>query len=75
MTETILRFLRLKGTIIIYLFMEAVMSTTEYNQTIKKLVKLMSLPKISDEVKGELEQILDRIDSYNGMDFLKVKSK
>ncbi len=51
------------------------MSTTEYNQTIKKLVKLMSLPKISDEVKGELEQILDRIDSYNGMDFLKVKSK
>ena len=57
-----------------YLFMEAVMSTDEYKQTIKKLEKLMKMPKISDEVKNELELILDKIDSYNGMDFLKMKS-
>lgn len=54
--------------------MEAVMSTDEYKQTIKKLEKLMKMPKISDEVKNELELILDKIDSYNGMDFLKMKS-
>lgn len=34
----------------------------------------MNLPKISEESRGELNNILDRIDSYNGIDFLKIKS-
>ncbi len=54
--------------------METEMSIEEYNKTIKKLVKLMSLPTFSEERRGELEKVLDKIDSYNGMDFLKVKS-
>ncbi|MFL2581778.1 MAG: hypothetical protein ACJ0QJ_01315 [Flavobacteriales bacterium] len=54
--------------------METEMSIEEYNQTIKKLVKLMNLPTFSEERRGELEKVLDRIDSYNGMDFLKIKS-
>lgn len=54
--------------------MEAQMTSEEYNQTIKKLVSLMNVPTVSDERKGELVEILDQIDSYNGMDFLKIKS-
>ncbi len=54
--------------------METEMSIEEYNKTIKKLVKLMNIPAFSEERRIELEKILDRIDSYNGMDFLKVKS-
>ena len=54
--------------------MEAVMTKEEYNQTIKKLVQLMNVPAVSEERKGELESILDRIASYNGMDFFKIKS-
>ena len=54
--------------------MESEMTIEEYNLTIKKLVKLMNLPTISEESIGELNHILDRIDSYNGMDFLKIKS-
>ena len=54
--------------------METEMTIEEYNQTIKKLVKLMKTPSASKELKGELEKVLDEIDSYNGMDFLKIKS-
>lgn len=55
--------------------MEAEMSIEEYNQTIKKLVNLMNIPKVSEQRRGELEKILDRIDRYNGMDFLKIKTR
>tara|TARA_B100001175_G_scaffold254751_1_gene222542 strand:+ start:20 stop:187 length:168 start_codon:yes stop_codon:yes gene_type:complete len=54
--------------------METEMTIEEYNQTIKKLVKLMNIPSISEERRGELEKVLDKIDTYNGMDFLKIKS-
>tara|TARA_B100000614_G_C14480721_1_gene466572 strand:+ start:753 stop:950 length:198 start_codon:yes stop_codon:yes gene_type:complete len=54
--------------------METEMTVEEYNKTIKKLVKLMNIPSFSEERKRELEKVLDRIDSYNGMDFLKIKS-
>lgn len=50
------------------------MTTEEYNQTIKKLVKLMNLPSVAEEKKDELAELLDRIDAYNGMDYLKVKA-
>lgn len=50
------------------------MTTEEYNQTIKKLVKLMNLPSVAEEKREELEGLLDRIDAYNGMDYFKVKS-
>tara|TARA_Y100000589_G_scaffold331247_1_gene383995 strand:- start:1777 stop:1974 length:198 start_codon:yes stop_codon:yes gene_type:complete len=54
--------------------METEMTVEEYNKTIKKLVKLMNIPSFSEERKRELEKVLDWIDSYNGMDFLKIKS-
>ena len=54
--------------------METEMTVEEYNKTIKKLVKLMNIPSFSEERKRELEKVLDKIDSYNGMDFLKFKS-
>lgn len=54
--------------------METEMTVEEYNKTIKKLVKLMNIPSFSEQRKRELEKVLDRIDSYNGMDFLKIKS-
>tara|TARA_Y100000589_G_scaffold279016_1_gene274787 strand:- start:752 stop:919 length:168 start_codon:yes stop_codon:yes gene_type:complete len=54
--------------------METEMTVEEYNKTIKKLVKLMNIPSFSEERKRELEKVLDKIDSYNGMDFLKIKS-
>ena len=54
--------------------METEMTIEEYNQTIKKLVRLMNVPSFSEERREELEKILDKIDIYNGMDFLKIKS-
>ena len=54
--------------------METEMTVEEYNKTINKLVKLMNIPSFSEERKRELEKVLDKIDSYNGMDFLKIKS-
>ena len=54
--------------------METEMTVEEYNKTIKKLVRLMNTPSFNDDRRGELEKILDKIDIYNGMDFLKIKS-
>ena len=55
--------------------MEAAMTIEEYNKTIKKLTQFMNVPSISEERRSELEKMLDVIDSYNGMEFLKIKSK
>lgn len=52
--------------------METVMTTEEYNQTIQELIQIMNVPTVNEEKRGELEEILDKIDSYNGMEFLKV---
>ena len=51
------------------------MTIEEYNKTIKKLTQFMNVPSVSGERRSELEQMLDIIDSYNGMEFLKIKSK
>lgn len=50
------------------------MTTDQYKSTIEKLVELMNVPSVSEEKRAELTSLLDQIDSYNGMDFLKVKS-
>lgn len=52
--------------------MEKLMTAEEYKLTIKRLVKLMNAPKVDGESKIEMTQLLDRLDTYNGMEFLKV---
>lgn len=49
------------------------MTVEEYRLAVQKLVKLMKLPKVSTEAQQELEGLLDTIDAYNELDFLKVK--
>ena len=48
------------------------MTAEEYKLTIKRLVKLMNAPKVDGEAKIEMSQLLDQLDTYNGMEFLKV---
>lgn len=55
--------------------MEITTTVEEYNSTIERLVKLMNAPVISSEKRKELSKLLDKVDSYNGMDFFKVKGK
>ena len=38
--------------------METEMTIEEYNQTIKKLVRLMNVPSFSEERREELEKVL-----------------
>jgi len=54
--------------------MEDVITIEQYNQTIKKLESIMKLDFVNEARKGELLFLLDQIDSYNGMDYLKVNS-
>jgi hypothetical protein len=54
--------------------MEDVITVEQYNQTIKKLESIMNLEFVNEARKGELLFLLDQIDSYNGMDYLKVNS-
>ena len=62
---------RVKTTIF---FMEDVITIDQYNQTIKKLESIMNLEVVNEARKGELLFLLDQIDSYNGMDYLKVNA-
>ena len=55
--------------------MEAELTIEEYNKTIKKLTQFMNITSVTEEKKSELEQMLDVIDTYNGMEYLKINSK
>ena len=46
----------------------------DYNSALERLIKIMNSPMKSSENKEELSRLLDVIDSYNGMAFLKVNS-
>lgn len=52
--------------------MEATMTAEEYTLTIKRLVKLMNAPKVDGDLKSEMNHLLDRLDTYNGLDYLKI---
>jgi hypothetical protein len=54
--------------------MENILSANEYQAAISRIVKLMGVPNLNDTEKNELEILLDTIDSYNGLEFLKVRS-
>ena len=54
--------------------MKMLETVEEYNSALEKLIKIMNYPIKSSENKEELSSLLDVIDSYNGMNFLKVSS-
>lgn len=54
--------------------METLLTTEDYNFAIKKLVKLMNNDTINSNEKLELERLLDSIDHYNGLEYLKVRN-
>ena len=53
--------------------MKVLKSVDDYNKAIEKLTMLMDLNIMSSENKKEPTILLDVIDSYNGMEFLKVR--
>lgn len=55
--------------------MRILKTVEEYNKALEKLIELMNAPIVSSESEKEVSILLDRIDSYNGMDFLKVDKK
>jgi hypothetical protein len=52
--------------------MKTLKTVDEYNTALEKLIKLMNSPISNSKSKEELTHLLDVVDSYNGMDFLKV---
>ena len=55
--------------------MKVLETVEEYNIALEKLIKIMNSPVKSLENKEELSSLLDVIDSYNGMAFLKISSE
>ena len=54
--------------------MKMLETVDDYNSALERLIKIMNSPMKSSENKEELTSLLDVIDSYNGMAFLKVNS-
>ena len=54
--------------------MKMLETVEDYNSALDKLIKIMNSPMRSSENKEELSNLLDVIDSYNGLAFLKVNS-
>ena len=52
--------------------MKMLETVDDYNSALERLIKIMNSPMKSSENKEELTSLLDVIDSYNGMAFLKV---
>ncbi len=48
-------------------------SVDEYNRVVDRIRKLMTAEKSENEVK-ELQRLLDQVDSFDGMKFLKVRA-
>lgn len=49
------------------------MTVIEYDQVVKRLTELMSETKLKEIEKTELESILDSIDEYNSLQYLKAR--
>lgn len=54
--------------------MENTLTANEYQAAISRIVNLMGVPNLNEVEKTELEKLLDTIDSFNGLDFLKVRN-
>lgn len=53
--------------------MQTLLTTQDYDFAVNRLVELMNFELLSITEKEELSDLLDLIDQYNGMEFLKVR--
>lgn len=49
------------------------MTVLEYDQVVRRLTELMNESKLQENEKTELESILDKIDEYNSLEYLKAR--
>ena len=49
------------------------MTVLEYNQVVRRLTELMNEPTLKENEKSEMESILDTIDHYNSLEYLKAR--
>lgn len=47
------------------------MTEKEYNLSVKRLIQIMRDPKLIANRKKELNVLLEKLDAYNGLKFLK----
>ncbi len=49
------------------------MTVLEYNQVVRRLTELMNESTLREKEKTEMESILDTIDAYNSLEYLKAR--
>lgn len=49
------------------------MTVEEYGLAVNKLVQLMKLPTVNSDAEVEVAELLNTIDAYRTLDFLKVR--
>jgi len=49
------------------------MTVLEYDQVVRRLTELMNESTLEEKQKSEMESILDTIDNYNSLEYLKAR--
>lgn len=53
--------------------MDTLLTTKDYSYAINRLTELMNNNSLQQDEQQELSELLDVIDQYNGLEFLKVR--